>query len=276
MSELSQSERPASPISLDDERDGDNGKGSKRRRRFTREEDEKILEGVRRFKDSYVGMDLWQKIADWSKINRTKEQIRNRHSRLRQQKVDPTGALLPKQTVFHHYVGPSKEFATPNKEQPMFTQASQQPQQSSSNFLSTANASISSFTSNNQTSFVPQVNAPVLHQQQQTQLFAALLQQAHNSHFDLDKAVGNHHFDDVDDIIDEPSAKRQKTVHHGGLDMGSNVAFNIGSFSNAAGLQSPSNNVVTPYNPVDSPLVSSFFVSSLNNILTCTTGKRYR
>jgi hypothetical protein len=44
MSELSQSERPASPISLDDERDGDNGKGSKRRRRFTREEDEKILE----------------------------------------------------------------------------------------------------------------------------------------------------------------------------------------------------------------------------------------
>jgi hypothetical protein len=213
------------------------------------------MKGVRRFKDSYVGMDLWQKIADWSKINRTKEQIRNRHSRLRQQKVDPTGALLPKQTVFHHYVGPSKEFATPNKEQPMFTQASQQPQQSSSNFLSTANASISSFTSNNQTSFVPQVNAPVLHQQQQTQLFAALLQQAHNSHFDLDKAVGNHHFDDVDDIIDEPSAKRQKTVHHGGLDMGSNVAFNIGSFSNAAGLQSPSNNVVTPYNPVDSPLV---------------------
>lgn len=40
---------------------------------------------------------------EWSKLDRTKEQIRNRHSRLRQQVLDTSGQLMRKQARFHQY-----------------------------------------------------------------------------------------------------------------------------------------------------------------------------
>jgi tousled-like kinase len=56
--------------------------GSKRRR-FSPDEDSKILQGVAKFYDEKKKVVDWDKVQKWSDLDRTKEQIKNRYSRIK-------------------------------------------------------------------------------------------------------------------------------------------------------------------------------------------------